>query len=55
VVAEGIEELGQLDLLRRLGCSLGQGYLLARPTDPEAVTALLAAGTLLHPDTVDSH
>jgi EAL domain-containing protein (putative c-di-GMP-specific phosphodiesterase class I) len=44
LVAEGIEEPEQLDLLRRLGCPLGQGYLLARPTSPEDVTALLAAG-----------
>lgn len=35
VVAEGIEDEGQLDLLRRLGCPVGQGYLLGRPVaDP---------------------
>lgn len=31
VVAEGIETPGQAALLERLGCGLGQGYLLARP------------------------
>ena len=31
VIAEGIEEPEQLDLLRTLGCNMGQGYLLARP------------------------
>jgi EAL domain-containing protein (putative c-di-GMP-specific phosphodiesterase class I) len=30
-VAEGIEHAYQLDMLRRLGCRLGQGYLLGRP------------------------
>ena len=44
LIAEGIEEPEQLDLLRRLGCPLGQGFLLARPTSPEKVTALLASG-----------
>ena len=31
VVAEGIETDEQLRMLRRLGCELGQGYLLGRP------------------------
>jgi EAL domain-containing protein (putative c-di-GMP-specific phosphodiesterase class I) len=31
VVAEGIETIRQLDLLRDAGCDLGQGYALARP------------------------
>lgn len=31
LVAEGIEETGQLDTLRDLGVSCGQGYLLGRP------------------------
>jgi EAL domain-containing protein (putative c-di-GMP-specific phosphodiesterase class I) len=30
-VAEGIESQEQLDLLRNIGCRLGQGYLLGRP------------------------
>jgi diguanylate cyclase (GGDEF)-like protein/PAS domain S-box-containing protein len=34
-VAEGIEDEIQLDALRRLGCSLGQGYLWSRPVPPE--------------------
>jgi EAL domain-containing protein (putative c-di-GMP-specific phosphodiesterase class I) len=55
VIAEGIEEFEQLDLLRRLGCQLGQGFLLARPTPPERVSALLASGTLLHPLTTSGH
>lgn len=31
VVAEGVEERGQLDLLRSLGCDLIQGYYTGRP------------------------
>jgi len=31
VIAEGIETLEQLDILRALGCRYGQGYLLGRP------------------------
>lgn len=49
VIAEGIEEPEQLDLLRSLGCGMGQGYLLARPTPAEAIADLLASGGLLHP------
>jgi len=41
-VAEGIETVEQLALLRRLGCDEGQGYLFARPAAPEAMTDLLA-------------
>ena len=31
IVAEGIEEAGQAERLRELGCSLGQGFHFARP------------------------
>ena len=31
VIAEGVETEGQLDMLRRAGCSAFQGYLLGRP------------------------
>ncbi len=31
VIAEGIEEQAELDILRELGVTLGQGYLLGRP------------------------
>ncbi|HET7031024.1 MAG TPA: EAL domain-containing protein [Candidatus Limnocylindrales bacterium] len=39
VIAEGIEEGGQLAALRALGCELGQGYLFARPGDGAAIAA----------------
>ena len=42
VVAEGIESLEQVEHLRRLGCALGQGFLYARPMDPDTMRAFLA-------------
>jgi diguanylate cyclase (GGDEF)-like protein len=36
VVAEGIETRAQLDLLREIGCDLGQGYYFAAPMDSDA-------------------
>jgi diguanylate cyclase (GGDEF)-like protein len=41
MIAEGIEETGQLDRLLALGCELGQGYLFARPARAEDIGALL--------------
>ncbi|MGR7921845.1 putative bifunctional diguanylate cyclase/phosphodiesterase [Zobellella denitrificans] len=38
VTAEGIEQPEQQRLLQQLGCQLGQGYLLARPMQADAVT-----------------
>jgi diguanylate cyclase (GGDEF)-like protein len=43
VVAEGIEEAAQRDVLRDAGCDLGQGYLFARPMSVEAMEAYLEA------------
>jgi EAL domain-containing protein (putative c-di-GMP-specific phosphodiesterase class I) len=43
VVAEGVETERQLQALRRLGCQEAQGFLLGRPTPPEAIADLLAA------------
>jgi diguanylate cyclase (GGDEF)-like protein len=40
VVAEGIEEPGQLARLRDLGCDFGQGYLFARPGPMEMIDAV---------------
>jgi diguanylate cyclase (GGDEF)-like protein len=41
VTAEGVEDQAQLEDLRDLGCDNAQGYHLARPQDPDAVTQLL--------------
>ncbi|MFZ2540194.1 MAG: EAL domain-containing protein, partial [Gallionella sp.] len=40
-VAEGIETPEQLACLTKLGCNLGQGYLLGHPLSAEAATQLL--------------
>jgi EAL domain-containing protein (putative c-di-GMP-specific phosphodiesterase class I) len=45
MVAEGIEEPGQLERLRELGCELGQGYLFARPARADRIGAILAGGS----------
>ncbi len=39
VVAEGIEESAQRDLLRQDGCAVGQGFLFARPMPAEQFEA----------------
>jgi diguanylate cyclase (GGDEF)-like protein/PAS domain S-box-containing protein len=43
VVGEGIETETQLDLLRKLGCDLGQGYLFSKPANEQAIGELLSA------------
>jgi diguanylate cyclase (GGDEF)-like protein len=43
VTAEGIETQAQLDLLRQLGCHLGQGFLIAPPAPWPHTAKLLAA------------
>ena len=43
VVAEGIEDAAQRDLLDRMGCPYGQGYLFARPVWPAEIPPLLGA------------
>jgi diguanylate cyclase (GGDEF)-like protein len=51
-VAEGIETLEQLALVRSHGCRLGQGFLLDRPMNGDAFEQLLASG---HVYPVDVH
>ena len=46
VVAEGIETVEQLVLLRAAGCTLGQGFLLSRPLDAASAAAVVARGRL---------
>ena len=41
IVAEGVEEHAQADVLRRLHCSTGQGYLWSRPVDPALIPGLV--------------
>jgi diguanylate cyclase (GGDEF)-like protein len=42
-VGEGIEETSQLRHLQQEGCDLGQGYLLARPLEADAIERFLTA------------
>lgn len=42
VIAEGVERVEQLDLLRTLGCDIAQGYYISRPLDPAGVVEWLA-------------
>jgi diguanylate cyclase (GGDEF)-like protein/PAS domain S-box-containing protein len=44
-VAEGIETPTQLRRLRELGCGLGQGFLFARPLEPDDMAELVARKT----------
>lgn len=41
VVAEGIETRAQYDLLQKMGCRYGQGFLFAKPMPVEEITELL--------------
>jgi diguanylate cyclase (GGDEF)-like protein len=51
VVAEGIETREQAEMLRSLGCALGQGYYYARPSEALHVASRLAFGpVVLKPD-----
>ncbi|BBD96511.1 response regulator PleD [Sphingobium amiense] len=43
VVVEGVESQAQMDMLRVLGCTLFQGYHLARPMNEDAYLARYAA------------
>ena len=42
VVAEGIETEAQLNILKKIGCDYGQGYLFTRPLDKLAFKRFLA-------------
>ncbi len=47
VTAEGIETEAQLETMRALGCSQGQGYYLAPPLPPDEVPVRLRDGRLM--------
>jgi len=42
-IAEGIETIEQMRILRELGCEFGQGHFFSRPLDASAATELLVA------------
>ena len=41
VIAEGVEESSQGEMLARMGCDIIQGYLLSKPIDGAAFTLYL--------------
>ncbi|HSB95207.1 MAG TPA: EAL domain-containing protein, partial [Spongiibacteraceae bacterium] len=43
VIAEGVEDVATLDLLRQLDCDLAQGYYLGRPQSAESLEQLIGA------------
>jgi diguanylate cyclase (GGDEF)-like protein/PAS domain S-box-containing protein len=56
VVAEGIERPEQLELLRAMGCGLGQGYLVARPMTARGIEDLAVSAAEAHrADDDDAH
>lgn len=57
VIAEGVETLAQLEMLKSLACSYGQGYFFAQPLSAAAASEFLAAqplAELQHPLTLKS-
>jgi diguanylate cyclase len=46
VVAEGVDQAGQAELLESWGCDWGQGFLWSKPLPPAQVAVLLDLGTL---------
>ncbi|MFK7917657.1 MAG: putative bifunctional diguanylate cyclase/phosphodiesterase [Ilumatobacter sp.] len=49
VVAEGIEDVGQLEHLREQGCDRGQGFLLARPVPIDQAEVMMGIGLATRP------
>jgi diguanylate cyclase (GGDEF)-like protein len=45
VIAEGIEEQGQMTALEAMGCEMGQGFLLGKPSQVEVIQSLLGPDT----------
>jgi EAL domain-containing protein (putative c-di-GMP-specific phosphodiesterase class I) len=47
VVAEGVEQSGQAEILTDLGCAKLQGYLFSKPMDRDVCGAYLLANSFL--------
>jgi hypothetical protein len=54
VVAEGIERPEQLELLRGMGCGLGQGFLVARPMAARGIEAFAGWAGAASPAAADT-
>ena len=50
VVAEGLENVAQLEKLRSISCDFAQGYLLAMPLPAESVTPILGINLIARMD-----
>ena len=46
VIAEGVESLGQLDILRDMGVVEVQGFLFSRPVSEPVFSVLVASGAI---------
>jgi diguanylate cyclase (GGDEF)-like protein/PAS domain S-box-containing protein len=46
IIAEGIETVGQLNLLRAKGCGIGQGYFFSMPLGSDALEPVLKRGSI---------
>ena len=42
IIVEGVETSTHVDILRRLGCEVAQGYHFARPGTASSITSLLS-------------
>jgi EAL domain-containing protein (putative c-di-GMP-specific phosphodiesterase class I) len=49
VIAEGIETDEQLNYLKAIDCSSGQGFLFSRPVDEKAIKAMISPGSRKSP------
>lgn len=52
VIAEGIEDREQYELLKAMGCDFGQGYLFSRPVSPEMLSTMMIKDVSLVEDTI---
>ncbi|MBS0425569.1 MAG: EAL domain-containing protein [Proteobacteria bacterium] len=45
IIAEGVETLEQLDILKNLGCEIVQGYLFSKPAGADSISELMNSQT----------
>ena len=50
IIAEGIETIEHLKLLKEFGCDEAQGYFFSRPVPPDELVALLKQKTFTLPE-----
>ena len=53
VIAEGIDQAKQLEMLRDLGCRFAQGFLMSKPLPAAEISSLMAEKTHWLPDSVE--